>query len=115
MPGTSGWILLSRVFQGETNSAVFEDFIEQLLSNYGRWQGLNSVLVMDNASFHHTERIEQMCADAGVKLIYIPLYSPDLNLIEQFFAELKAFIKRNGRHMRITWSKKISCFFGMVC
>jgi transposase len=50
---------------------------------------------MDNASFHHTERIAQMCANTGVKLMYLPPYSPDLNLIEEFFAELKAFIKRS--------------------
>ena len=31
----------------------------------------------------------------GVKLVYLPLYSPDLNLIEEFFAKLKAFIKWN--------------------
>lgn len=36
-----------------------------------------------------------MCADAGVKLIYLPPYSPDLNPIEEFFAELKSFIQRN--------------------
>jgi transposase len=27
--------------------------------------------------------------------MYLLLYSPDLNLIEEFFAELKAFIKRS--------------------
>jgi len=36
-----------------------------------------------------------MCQDAGVKLIYLPPYSPDINPIEEFFAELKAFIKRS--------------------
>lgn len=50
---------------------------------------------MDNESFHHTERITQMCADAVVKLIYLPPYSPDLNPIEEFFAKLKSFIKRS--------------------
>lgn len=50
---------------------------------------------MGNASFHYTERIAQMCANAEVKLVYLPLYSPDLNLIEEFFAELKGFIRRN--------------------
>ena len=30
-----------------------------------------------------------------MKLLYLPPYSPDLNPIEEFFAELKAFIKRN--------------------
>jgi transposase len=52
------------------------------------------LLVMDNASFHHSDRIDQMCFDAGVKLVYLPPYSPDLNPIEEFSAELKAFIKR---------------------
>lgn len=50
---------------------------------------------MDNASFHHSERMTQMCVDAGVNLVYLPLYSPDLNRIEELFAELIAFIKRN--------------------
>lgn len=55
------------------------------------------MLVMDNASFHRTERIEQMSAEAGVKLSYSAPYSLDLNPIEEFFAELKAFI-RNQWH-----------------
>ena len=48
---------------------------------------------MDNASIHHTERIEQMCRNASVKLVYLLLCLPNLNPIEEFFAELKAFIK----------------------
>jgi hypothetical protein len=56
-------IVLARVFQGSTDAAVFEDFIEQLLQHCGKWPEPKSVLVMDNASIHHTERIEQMCSD----------------------------------------------------
>jgi transposase len=95
---TQDGIILAHVFQGSTDSTVFEDFIEQLLPLCGRWPEPKSVLVMDNASFHHTKRIEQMCDDAGVKLVYLPPYSPDLNLIEEFFAELKAFIKRSWQN-----------------
>jgi transposase len=50
---------------------------------------------MDNASFHRSDRIEEMCIEAGVKLVYLPPYSPNLNPIEEFFSELKAFIRRN--------------------
>jgi transposase len=82
---TQEGILLSRVFQGATDGHLFEDFIEQLLVHCGRWPEPNSVLIMDNASFHRSERIEQMCADAGVKLLYLPPYSSDLNPIEEFF------------------------------
>lgn len=104
-------IILALVFQGTTDSAVFEDFIEQLLTYCGRWPEPNSVLVMDNASFHHTEWIEKMCANAGVKLEYLPPYSPDLNMIEEFFAELKTFIKPNGRHVRTARSKDLMLFW----
>jgi len=34
---------------------------------------------------------------ARVKLLYLPPYSPDLSPVEEFFAELKAFIKRNWK------------------
>lgn len=87
-------VVLSHVYQGSTDSSVFEDFIEELLHYCGKWPEPKSVLVMDNASFHHSERIEQMCSQAGVKLVYLPPYSPDLNPIEELFAELKAFIRR---------------------
>jgi transposase len=92
---TQDGILLSEVFQGSTDAAVFENFIKRLLQHCGRWPQPKSVLIMDNASFHHSKHIEQMCRDAGVKLVYLPPYSPDLNPIEEFFAELKAYIKRN--------------------
>jgi transposase len=88
-------ILITRVFRGSTDASIFEDFIDELLRHCRRWPEPKSVLVMDNASFHRSERILQMCADAGVKLIYLPPYLPDLNPIEEFFAELKGFIKRN--------------------
>jgi transposase len=87
-------VVTVRVFQGSTDGAFFEDFIAQLLCHCNPFPQPRSVIVIDNAPFHRTERIKQMCSDAGVKLIYLPPYSPDLNPIEEFFAELKAFIKR---------------------
>jgi transposase len=84
-----------RIFQGLIDITVFEDFIEQLLRYYGKWLEPKSVLVMDNASFHYLDTIERLCTEAGVKLAYLPPYSPDLNPIEEFFAELKAFIRWN--------------------
>lgn len=52
---------------------------------------------MDNASFHHSKHFERMCSDFRVKPLYLPPYSPDLNPIEEMFADLKAFVKRNWK------------------
>jgi transposase len=92
---TEDGVLFSRVFQGPTDSAIFEDFIEQLLQRCGRWPEPKSVLVMDNASFHHSEGVKELCLRAGVKLVFLPPYSPGLNPIEEFFGDLKRFIRRN--------------------
>lgn len=92
---TQDGILFSLVFQGSTDSAIFEEFIEQLLPSCNPFPGKYSVLVMDNASIHRSERIRKMCDDVGVRVEYLPPYSPDLNPVEEKFAQLKAFIKRH--------------------
>ena len=74
---------------------MFEQFIKQLLPHYGKWPEPKSVLIIDNASFHRSDRIHRLYTTARVKLLYLPPYSPDLNPIKEFFTKLKAFIKRN--------------------
>jgi hypothetical protein len=77
--------MLRRVYQGSTDSDLFEDFIAQLLYLYGRYPEPKSVIVMDNASWHHSEKILQMYRDAGVVLEFLSPYSPDFNPIEEYF------------------------------
>lgn len=36
-----------------------------------------------------------MCEIADIKLVYLPPYLPNLNPIEESFAQLKAFIKKS--------------------
>lgn len=57
------------------------------------------MLIIDNALFHHTEEVEDVCRAAGVKVIFLPPYSPDLNPIEEFFSRLKARVRRKMRTM----------------
>ena len=37
------------------------------------------ILLMDNASIHHTERVAKLIQSAGAIMHFIPPYSPDLN------------------------------------
>jgi transposase len=55
------------------------------------------VLVIDNASWHYSKEVRQICKNAGVKLVYLPPYSPDFNPIKEFFSILKSFIRRYWR------------------
>ena len=38
-----------------------------------------SVLVLDNASIHRGHRLRELCQEKGVRLEFLPPYSPDYN------------------------------------
>ncbi|RYP62253.1 hypothetical protein DL769_007364 [Monosporascus sp. CRB-8-3] len=87
------------IYQGSTNREGFTLWLkERVLPLMNPFPGPRSVLVMDNASFHHSDEIYTMCEEAGVKLQYLPPYSPDFNPIEAFFSDLKAYIRRHARY-----------------
>lgn len=88
-------LVYAKVYEGTTDGSVFENYIRGLLLHCGEWPQPKSVLVMDNASFHHRPNVKKMCDNAGVILVYASPYSPDLNPIEEFFAELKTFVKKH--------------------
>lgn len=94
---TQNGVIHTQIFQGSTDGEVFEDFVKELLPLCGRWPEPNSVLVMDNASFHQSASIKNLCDEAGVILHFLSPYSPDLNPIEELFSQLKAFIRRHWR------------------
>lgn len=73
----------------------FERFLErQLLPVMQPYPYPNSVLVMDNASIHHGGKIEELAAEHGIRILYLPPYSPEFNPIEKGFGPLKANLRR---------------------
>ena len=57
---------------------------------------------MDNASIHYSDEIKQMYGKAGVKLEMTAPYTPNINPIEEYFAEMKAYVKlRWNEHINL--------------
>ena len=80
------------------NGEVFEHFVcNFILPIILPFNGNNprSVLVMDNASIHHLERIEDIITGVGAKILFLPPYSPDLMPLEEVFAKVKSILKAN--------------------
>ena len=56
-------------------------------------QNPNSVVIMDNASIHHIDEVIELLTAVGALVKFLPAYSPDLNPIEEVFAQVKQFIQ----------------------
>lgn len=87
----AGSILAPLQYKGTMNSALFETwFTQNLLPSLAK----GSVIVMDNASFHRKKKLFSIAKEYGCRLIFLPPYSPELNPIEKFWAQLKACLRR---------------------
>ena len=84
-------LLTISLFEGTINSETFESWIEQDLLPKLPPQ---SVIIMDNASFHKKETTRAMIDNAGHTLEFLPPYSPDLNPIEHKWAQAKAIRRK---------------------
>jgi transposase len=46
-------------------------------------------VIWDNARYHHAKAVKETAEEMGINLIYLPEYSPNLNLIERYWGYLK--------------------------
>ena len=53
------------------------------------------VLILDNTLIYKDVHLQQLCDNAGILLKFLLLYSPDYNLIEAIFKNIKIWIKWN--------------------
>jgi transposase len=97
---TQKGLKLSRFFTGSMDKPTFEDFIEQLLCHCGKWPEPETVLIMDNVGFHYSDKVRRMCADVGVKWDFTPPYTPRTDPIEEFFGEVKTYMKSQRKGYR---------------
>jgi len=84
-------LLTVSLFSCTINTNIFTAWVKQdLLPKLP----LKSVIVMDNATFHKGEEMQKAVQESGHILEYLPPYSPDLNPIEQKWAQAKGIRKK---------------------
>jgi len=84
-------LLAPLTFEGYCNRGVFEAWLEQFLLPLPL---PGQTLIMDNASFHKSDRIQELVASVGCQVLYLPPYSPDFNPIEPYWFVLKHRIRK---------------------
>ena len=87
------------ITENTVNGDTFLDFLyTQLLPLLMPFDGINhnSIVVLDNASIHHTDAAVNAICRVGALVRFLPPYSPDLNPIECVFGEVKQFLQANN-------------------
>jgi transposase len=79
-----------------------KEYLCPVLGNY-EFGEPRSVVILDNASTHMTEEVEEAITATGAALIYSAPYSPHLNPIENYFSLYKSYLKRNENRMHDDW------------
>ena len=85
------------ITENTVNGDTFLDFLyTQLLPLLMPFDGINhnSIVVLDNASIHHTDAAVNAICGVGALVRFLPPYSPDLNPIECVFGEVNSFCKQ---------------------
>jgi transposase len=77
-------------FQGTCNTEFFNAWLKQILIPELQ---PGKVLILDNASFHRSDTTKKLVTSAGCKILFLPPYSPDLNPIEKYWANLKVKVR----------------------
>ena len=78
------------------DEGAFCTFIERcILPQLLPFNGCNprSVVIMDNASIHHTGQAVSLIEETGAIPLFLPPYSPDFMPIEECFSKVKSYIR----------------------
>jgi transposase len=79
-------------FKGYMNSDLFTGWLEHIFAPVLK-NPKKSVLIIDNARHHPKDTIYDIAEEYGFFVIFLPRYSPDLNKIEKYWANIKNWLR----------------------
>jgi len=83
-------LVAAMTIEGCTDGAVFLAFLHEVLLPQLR---PGQFLIMDNLKSHKVAGVAAACAAAGVRLLYLPPYSPDFSPIEECWSKVKTLLR----------------------
>ena len=109
---SSGELFTAKLWQTMT-AMLFAGFLGLLMEHVGK----PLVVILDNASVHKAKEIEpllKVLAGKGLKLYFLPPYSPELNRIEKLWHKMKyewmAFKSRDAKTLEADVDEVVAGF-----
>ncbi len=87
MDGSAAYV----TYSGGTTGERFLDYLKNTLLPTLH---AGDIVIMDNMRTHHISAVREMLESSGMKLLYLPPYSPDLNPIEKLWSKVKAILRK---------------------
>ena len=79
-----------------SQSSVNQDSIINFLHKIAKkFKGIDVRLVLDNASYHHAAAVKKLASELGITLVFLPVASPNLNIIERLWKFVKTKFLKN--------------------
>ncbi len=82
------------VADGPMDGALFLAYVREFLCPTLK---PGDLVIADNLSSHKVAGVTEAIEAVGAQLVHLPPYSPDLNPIEKFFAQLKALLRKAAK------------------
>jgi transposase len=86
-----GYVLYKDLKGGLKTQNILEfynDYIKDKYKNY--------LIIMDNAVIHRSKQVKEIIESTNNNLLYSVPYHPETNTIEEFFSQLKHYIKKES-------------------
>lgn len=105
--GISATMVIDEPMDGDVFLAYVQQVLVPTLSP-------GEIVILDNLGSHKVPGVEEAITEAGATVLYLPPYSPDLNPIENFFAKLKALLRKAARRSTETLWEEIATLLNSV-
>lgn len=86
-----GWVLYENLKGGVKKEQLIEFYNKFIKDKYK-----NHLILMDNARPHKSLLLRKLIKDTGNHLLYTVSYNPQTNPIEEFFSQLKHYIRKKS-------------------
>ena len=93
-------LLAPMVTSAATDTDVFLAYLDQVLIPELVAKKPGATVIMDNLKPHKVAEVKEKLEAAGLKLLYLPPYSPDFSPIEPAWSKVKALLRKAAARTR---------------
>ena len=98
--------LTSIITEDNCDKEMAKALLEEIRKDYSDWKEI--VIIKDNASYHHAVEVQELAKKLNIRIVFLPPYCPNLNLIERVWKFMKSKFKN-------IYFPTFNCFHDAIC